>query len=80
MAVTFDLPDDVVARLQAEASRRGISVDAVVAELAAQLPADGPARRHRLSFIGIGASGRTEPMDIRRERAELAARKAADGR
>jgi hypothetical protein len=36
-----------------------VSIDVVIAELAAQLPADAsasPKRKHRLSFIGIGAS------------------------
>ena len=40
-------------------------------------PIEGEVPRHRLGFVGIGASGRTEPIDIRRERAELAAKKFA---
>lgn len=59
MAVTLQISEDALARLRAEASRRGISVDQVVTELAAGLPAD--AGRRGLSFIGIGSSttGRT---------------------
>ena len=34
MTVTVDLPEDALARLQAEAKRRGVSIDVVVAELA----------------------------------------------
>ena len=35
MTVTLDLPPDALARLEAEAQRRGVGIDAVVAELAA---------------------------------------------
>jgi hypothetical protein len=77
VTVTIELSAEAEARLQAEASRRGITVDQVVAELAAQLPAEEI--KHRLSFVGIGASGRTEPLDIHRERSQLAAKKLAEG-
>jgi hypothetical protein len=40
MPVTLDLSDEVLARLQREADRRGVSLDAVVAELASALPAE----------------------------------------
>ena len=57
MSVTVELPDDMLARLQAEAARRGVSVDAVITELVAQLPVDTPAPAKRnLAFIGMGAS------------------------
>jgi hypothetical protein len=60
MSMTVNLPDDVAARLAAEAARRGVSVEELVAEaVTAHFPAappEQPARR-RLSFIGIGASG-----------------------
>jgi hypothetical protein len=82
MPITVDLPPDVVRRLEAEAARRGVVVDEVIAELAAGLPkvgAETPKRPQRLSFIGIGASGDTRPFDIHRERDELASRKLADG-
>jgi hypothetical protein len=56
---TIHLPDELVARLEAEAVRRGLSVDEVAAELlVAQLPEppkERPARRH-LAFVAIGAS------------------------
>jgi hypothetical protein len=77
MSVTVDLPAELVARLRAEAARRGVSVDAVIADFA-RLPSGDSARQHTLSFIGLGASGRTEPMDLRRERAELAAKRDAE--
>jgi hypothetical protein len=76
MSVPVQLPDDVADRLNAEATRRGVSIEQVAAEvLSRNLPAPG---KHRLRFVGIGASGRTEPMDLNRERAELAARKLSD--
>jgi hypothetical protein len=75
MTVTLDLPADAQARLETEASRRGITLDQLIAELAAQLPAEDPLE----AFIGCGASGRTEPFDIHKERADLAAKKFAEG-
>ena len=66
MSVTIELPDDALARLRAEAERRGVSIDVIVAELADRLPAQPPANpTGRLSFIGIGASGTTEPIGRR---------------
>jgi hypothetical protein len=79
MSVTVELPAEALRRLEAEATRRGTTIDAVIAELAARLPHQVPSRDHRLSFIGIGASGDTRPFDIHRERAELAERKRAEG-
>jgi hypothetical protein len=57
MPVTLDLSDEVLARLQREADRRGVSLDAVVAELASALPteADSVGQR-RLGFVALGAS------------------------
>lgn len=66
MPVTVELPADVLARIEAEAARRGVTIDAVIAELAGQLPANAPVDgAHRLSFAGIGASGTTEPVGRR---------------
>lgn len=83
MPLTVDLPPDVLRRLEAEASRRGVTVDEVIAELAAGLPGEAaaktPKRSRRLNFVGIGASGDTRPFDIHRERDKLASRKLADG-
>jgi hypothetical protein len=79
MSVTVELSDELLSRLRAEAARRGVSVDAVIADFAARLPSAHGRPKHRLSFIGLGSSGRTEPMDIRRERAELAAKRDAEG-
>ncbi len=56
VTLSLQLPEDLAGRLAAEASRRGMSVE----ELSAQLLAAGldqPARRRRLAFAGIGASG-----------------------
>lgn len=53
MTLSIELPETALARLRAEANRRGVSVDAVIAELADQLPAAAvPVRRRHLSFAG----------------------------
>ncbi|WP_334144563.1 ribbon-helix-helix protein, CopG family [Rhabdothermincola sp.] len=70
MSLTVQLPDEALRRLQAEAARRGVSVDEVIAELAGQLPGVEPVRKapgHRFSFIGIGASGRADGSERHRE-------------
>ena len=80
MSVVIDLPADGLARLEAEAGRRSITVEQLIVELAAALPANDVARpKHRLSFIGIGASGNTERTDARRIRADLAEQKTVEG-
>ncbi len=56
MTVTVDLPEDVLARLRAEAMRRRVSIDIVIAELAAALPAERAPGPRTLSFIGLGTS------------------------
>ena len=70
MAISLE---ELATRLNAEAERRGITSEALIDELAARL--DDPLE----AFIGCGASGRTEPLDIRRERAAAAAAKFAQG-
>jgi hypothetical protein len=79
MALSVGLPEEALARLRPEAARRGTSVDDFIADLIGRLPRPVVGRRHRLSFVGIGESGRGEPTDVKRERAELAARKYAEG-
>ncbi|MHB8295837.1 MAG: hypothetical protein ACYDH5_14685 [Acidimicrobiales bacterium] len=59
MTLMVTLPEDLAARAAAEADRRGISVDQVVAEaLATRLSEtlSAPATRRHLAFAGIGAS------------------------
>jgi hypothetical protein len=56
MTVTVDLPEDALARLQAEAKRRGVSIDRVIAELAEALPGETTPANRTLSFIGLGSS------------------------
>jgi hypothetical protein len=79
MAFTVDLPEEALARLRAEAVRRGTSVDEVIADLAGRLPEPARGRRHRLGFVGVGESGRSGPTDVKRERAELAAEEHVRG-
>jgi hypothetical protein len=57
VSVTVDLPDEALARLRAEAARRGMSIDEVIVEFAERLPSDAPvASRRTLAFVGAGAS------------------------
>lgn len=60
MAVTVELPPATLRRLEAEAARRGVGIDVVIAELADTLPAPsepGPSTGHRFGFAGVAASG-----------------------
>ena len=77
--MNVQLPDELRARLVAEAARRGKSVNALIAELVvAQLPAE-TAEDPLEAFIGSGSSGRGDlarrHRDIRAEMTDgLAAR------
>ncbi len=69
---TLHLPDELVDRLAAEASRRGVTVDELAAEtLADRFPARAnPDDRDALeAFIGSGDSG--DPTWASRDSAEL---------
>lgn len=70
MTVTLDLPADAQARLQAEATRRGITLDQLVAEIADSFPAEDPLE----AFIGSGSSGRG---DLARRHREIRADQTA---
>jgi len=57
MTVTLELSDDALTRLQAEAARKGVSIDALINELAAKLPQRSRStRRRKLGIVGLGAS------------------------
>jgi hypothetical protein len=72
--VTLDLPAEAQARLQAEAARRGITLDQLVAEIADTFPTANTAPKHRLGFIGAGHSGRG---DLSRRHREIRAEQTA---
>jgi hypothetical protein len=65
MSITLDLPDELVRRLKAEASRQGVQLAIVIADLAAHLPAADRGGKRRLAFVAAGASasGITHRMD-----------------
>lgn len=65
---TIELPEDVAAALAAAAAERGVSIPELLAEFVAVNGSD-----ELDSFIGIGASGQTEPFDIHAERKAVAA-------
>jgi hypothetical protein len=79
MSVTVDLPPEALRKLEAEASRRGVSIDVVIAELAERLPTESGHKEQKLAFVGIGASGDTRPLDIHQLRAEAAEKKLTEG-
>jgi hypothetical protein len=56
MTLTVEISADTLARLRAEADRRGVSIDVVIAELAETLPPETANEERKLSFIGLGAS------------------------
>jgi hypothetical protein len=74
--MAVNLPADIAARLVAEAARRGVSVDDLVAELIAAGLSDVPPPAEGddplEAFIGSGSSGRKEPFDLRQARQDLA--------
>lgn len=77
MQVTLELSVEVHRRLFAEAARRRLSIDELITEFTSSLPRDKAPKR--LSFIGIGDSGRPDlgrrHREIRQEQTEgLAAR------
>lgn len=76
MSTTLHVPEDLAARLAAEARRRGVDLDALSAELlSASLASDDLE-----AFIGVGHSGRRDLGRRHRAiRAELAAGRAARG-
>jgi len=74
MSVTVDLPEDALRRIEAEAARRGVTIDDIIAELAARLPDEDPLE----AFNGCGASGDAEPFDIHRARDDMASAKLTD--
>lgn len=80
MASTVHLPEDLAARLAAEADRRGLSMDELLVEIVAdRLPTIAERSDPLEAFIGCGASGTREPFDIHAARTELAGRKLAEG-
>ena len=68
MSVTLDLPEDVLARLVAEAARRDVTIESLIADLASKLPTETLD-----DFIGCGDSGISAPLDVKSERSRLAA-------
>jgi hypothetical protein len=65
MLVRVDLPDEALRRLEAEAVRRGVIIDVVIAEFAAGLPLASSGQRRKPAFVAVGASERgiTDRLD-----------------
>lgn len=73
--LTVEVPDDVAERVADAAAQRGVAPEQLASEiLADSFPAGG-----RLSFIGIGRSGRGDLAERRKEiRRELLAERRAE--
>jgi len=81
MSVTIELPAAAQARLEAEAARRGITLEQLIAQLADQLPATTPPGAGSLEeFFGSGDSGDPEwaSRDIHELRHDLAQRQLGE--
>jgi len=75
--VNIDLPDGVQRRLDAEAARRGVPVESLIADtLARDFPA-GTAETPTLSFIGIAQARDDLSENYKQIRRELAAGRAS---
>lgn len=75
MPTTLRLPDDLAARLAAEAAKRGVDVDALSAELLSASLADNDELE---AFIGVGHSGRGDLGRRHREiKAEVVGNRSA---
>ncbi len=69
MTVTLELSEEVHARLRSEAERRNLTLDQLISDFVLNLPkVNNMDLRSRLSFVGIGDSGRT---DLGRRHREL---------
>lgn len=56
MTIEVDLPEEALRRLRAEADRRGLSVEGLIAELASEFPGAGSGPGRRPAFVAVGAS------------------------
>jgi hypothetical protein len=78
VSVTVDLPDEVLRRLQAEAARRGVPVESLIAETLERDFPPGTVESPSLSFIGIARARDDLSENYKQIRRELAAGRAAE--
>jgi hypothetical protein len=77
MSVNIDLPDEVLRRLDAEAARRGVPVESLIADTLARDFPGGTAEAPTLSFIGIAQARDDLSENYKQLRRELAAGRAS---
>ena len=78
MSVNVELPDDVLRRLEAEAARRGVAIESLIADtLERDFPADAPASS-KPSFIGLAEARADLSENHKSIRRELAGGRVAD--
>ena len=78
MAVTVELPDDVLHRLQAEATRRGVPVESLISDTLKRDFPPNSGERPVLSFFGIGAARPDLAENYKQIRRDLAAGRVGD--
>ncbi len=79
VSLTVHVPEELARRVTDAAHARHVDPEQVALEaIEAHLPAGADIDALE-AFIGSGSSGRREPFNIRQERADLAARKLAEG-
>jgi hypothetical protein len=77
VSLTVDLPDEVLRRLRAEAERRGVALESMIAAtLERDFPA-GAAEAPSLSFIAIAQAREDLSENYKQIRRELAAGRAS---
>lgn len=66
MRIEVDLSEELVRRLQAEAARRAVTLETLIAEVASELAAEGSRAGRRPAFVAVGASraGTTDQIQV----------------
>lgn len=77
MPITLDLTEEVVARLQAEAVRRRLSLDGLVAQLVGSLPGEGAVPSDGSTSDGTSAPGDVGPENLRQPAGPMSLRALA---
>jgi hypothetical protein len=75
--LTVDLPDEVLRRLEAEAARRGVPVQTLIAETLERDFPPGTGESPTLGFIGIAEARADLSQNYKQIRRELAAGRAS---
>jgi hypothetical protein len=78
LSVTIEIPDEVLRRLQAEAARRSVPVESLIAETLERDFPSGTVESPSLRFIGVARARDDLSENHKQIRRELAAGRAAE--